>query len=183
MRCRGTLVAIAVASLFGVVGATAVSGISSAQVLGRHVAIPAGRNPSKSAKMVCAHEAQKELAEVLGVRPLKVSRPTWASHVYTCHYVYRNGTMTLSVKELSNKAQTTAYYNGLEHQLGDTGSVKGLGQGGFSTTNGDVVVRKDYKVLLIDISQLPAKFAVPPTASSDVAVTVAEVIMSCWSGS
>jgi hypothetical protein len=45
-----------------------------------------------------------------------------------------------------------------------------------------VVVRKDWKVLLVDSSKLPPQFGVPATPSGDVAVTVADVILGCWSG-
>jgi hypothetical protein len=133
--------------------------------------------------MVCAREAQKELANVLGRAPVMVSAPTWVDHLYTCRYVYTDGEFVLSVKELFNKAQTTAYYTMLGTHLGRTGSLNGLGQGAYTTTNGDAVVRKDYKVLLVDISGLPAQFGVPPTSRSDVAVTITDIIMGCWSGS
>jgi hypothetical protein len=147
------------------------------------VALPAGPNPSTSAKMVCAHEAQKELANVLGLSPVSVSAPTWVDHLYSCRYAYPDGAFALSVKELFNKAQTTAYFTTLGTHMGRTGSLTGLGQGAFTTTDGDAVVRKDYKVLLIDISGLPAQFGVPATSRSDIAVTIADVIMGCWSGS
>ncbi len=48
--------------------------------------------------------------------------------------------------------------------------------------DGSVVVRKDYKVLLIDVTKLPPQFGVPPASRGDVAINVAETIMGCWSG-
>jgi len=41
---------------------------------------------------------------------------------------------------------------------------------------------KDWKVLLVDISALPAQFGKPSTPSGNVAVTVAGVILRCRSG-
>ena len=41
--------------------------------------------------------------------------------------------------------------------------LESLGQGAFQTTNGSVVVRKDWKVLLVDDTGLPAQFGTPPT--------------------
>ena len=70
----------------------------------------------------------------------------------------------------------------VQSQLGNSGNINGLGQGAFQAGNGDVVVRKDWKVLLVDIKGLPAQFGVPPTPSDDVAVTVADVILGCWAG-
>lgn len=51
-----------------------------------------------------------------------------------------------------------------------------------SASDGDVVVRKDWKVLLVDISGLPSQFGVPPTSSTDVGYTVADIILGCWEG-
>ena len=57
-----------------------------------------------------------------------------------------------------------------------------LGQGAFRTSGGDVVVRKDWKVLVVDISGLPSQFGVPPTSATDVAYTLADLILGCWDG-
>jgi hypothetical protein len=143
--------------------------------------LPAGRNPSEIAKMVCAVKAQHEIGEILGVKA-HVSSPTWADHLYTCHYLYGNSSFSLSVKELSSWSQTLAYFHALGLRLGDTGTLGNLGQGAFATRDGSVVVRKDWKVLLVDISALPREFGKPPTGSSDVAFTVADVILGCWQG-
>ena len=48
--------------------------------------------------------------------------------------------------------------------------------------NGSMVVRKDWKILTVDISGLPARFGKPPTSRGDVAVTVADLILACWAG-
>jgi hypothetical protein len=132
--------------------------------------------------MVCRPEAQREIAEVLGEEPLRVSTPTWIDHLFSCHYEYTGGVMTLSVKELSSWAQTLAYFHGLGSQFGSPRSLANLGQGAFSESDGSVVVRKDWKVLTVDITALPQQFGVPPTSSGDVAVTVADVILGCWAG-
>ena len=142
---------------------------------------PAGATPSAISKMVCSKEAQHDLAATLGVTAT-VGAPTWADHRYSCRYAYPDGSFTLSVKELSSKAETDAYFDMLRQQLGDTGIVNGVGQGAFNTLDGSIVARKDWKVLLVDVSALPAQFGVPPTKSADVAFTVADVIMACWRG-
>lgn len=125
--------------------------------------------------------AQSELAEDLGVKAVVEGR-RWIAHRYSCNYVYPNGTIQLSVQELSSWDQTFGYYHGLGHQLGDTEFLGNLGQGAFRTKSGDVVVRKDWKVLLVNISGLPGQFGVPPTSAPDVAYTVADVILACWAG-
>ena len=143
---------------------------------------PAGRLPSTISKMVCRPEAQHEIAEALGVKPVTVSTPTWIDDLYSCRYEYSTGVMTLSVKELSSWAQTFAYFRGLGSQFGNARSLGNLGQGAFSENDGSVVVRKDWKVLTVDITGLPGQFGVPPTSSADIAVTVADVILGCWAG-
>lgn len=160
-------------------------GSSSAPVVsiaGSTVPLPAGAYPSQISKEVCSSKAEREISEALGVTPTKVSTPTWVDHLYSCAYEYPDGSMTLSVQELSSWTQTLAYFGSLQRQLGDAGSLGNLGQGAFSETNGSVVVRKDWKVLTVDITRLPAQFGVPPTSSGSVAVTAADVILGCWAG-
>jgi len=41
---------------------------------------------------------------------------------------------------------------------------------------------EDCKVLLVDISGLPAQFGSPPYTRADIAVKVAPTIMGCWTG-
>jgi hypothetical protein len=143
---------------------------------------PAGVHPSAISKMVCNSEAQREIAEALGLEAVKISTPTWVDHVYSCRYEYNTGVFSLSVKELSSWDQTLGYFHGLANQFGSTGSLSNLGQDAFSETDGSVVVRKDWKVLTVDITGLPDQFGVPPTSSGDIAVTVADVILGCWAG-
>jgi len=148
---------------------------------GTTVPLPASRLPAEIAKMVCQPKAQGQLAEVLGVSAV-VQTPTWVDHLYSCRYQYPDGSMVLSIKELSSWAETLSYYAMLGRQLGNIGPLGNLGQGAFTTTDGSVVVRKDWKVLLVDISGLPAQFGVPPTSKADIADTVSDVILGCWSG-
>jgi hypothetical protein len=142
---------------------------------------PAGARPSSIAVEVCAEDAVTEINSALGEKA-SVSTPTWADHLYSCRYRYPTGSIGLSVKELSSWPETLQYFNGLATTMGKTRELPGLGQGAFQTSNGSVVVRKDWKVLLVDSSGLPAQFGVPPTPSGDVAVTVGDVILGCWAG-
>ena len=137
--------------------------------------------PATATAMICRTEAVQEIDAVVGVKAT-VSSPAWSDHVYSCTYKYPSGSMQLSVKELPDLAQTDAYYHKLGVRMGDTGTVPYIGQGAFHTTNGSVVVRKDSKVLLVDVTGLPAQFGLPPKTAGTVALTVADVILACWSG-
>ena len=149
---------------------------------GGHVAIPAKATPSVSAKMICEDEVKNELSSLLGVQPDQPIVPTWKDHVYSCTYHYKGGAFTLSVKELSDKAATDAYFAEEAQKLGKTEKINGLGQGAFTTSNKSAVVRKDYKVLLVDISGLPTKFGAYGEPRASVALDVAATIMGCWTG-
>jgi hypothetical protein len=142
---------------------------------------PAGKDPSAIAIEVCSKTAQTEIAHVLGVKAV-VQTPIWAGEQYTCRYQYPDGSFVLSVKELSSWSQTYAYFDSLGKTLGNTGSLANLGQGAFTTSDGSVVVRKDWKVLFVNIAPLPAQFGKPPTSKGDVAYTVADIILACWAG-
>ena len=132
--------------------------------------------------MVCSTKTATEIADALG-ESARVQTPTWVDHLYACRFVYSASvSLGLSVKELSSWTQTSSYFGKLRAQLGNSGAVNGLGQGAFQAPAGDIVVRKDWKVLLVDVSGLPDHFGVPATSSADVAVTVADVILGCWAG-
>jgi hypothetical protein len=163
------------------VGAAGCGSSSGSAKLTTKAPLPAGKRPSSIAKQVCQREAVRDINNVLG-EDADVSTPTWVDHLYECRYGYSTGTMVLSVKELSSWAQTYAYFGSLAARLGRTRTLQDLGQGAFQTTDGSVVVRKDWKVLLVDTSGLPGQFGVPPTSSGDVAVTVGDVILGCWAG-
>jgi hypothetical protein len=118
---------------------------------------------------------------VLGARA-SVATPTWADHLYSCRYQYSQGTMVLSVKELSSWAQTYAYFGGLARTLHKKIPIAGLGQGAFRVRDGSVVVRKDWKILLVDTSGLHGNIGSPPSPPGTVALDVAAVILGCWAG-
>lgn len=144
---------------------------------------PAGDAPSEISKMVCASEAQTDIGAVLGVTPTGVETPTWSDHLYSCRYNYSNGSFVLSVKELSSEAETASYLNTLAGKLGNAGNLPSLGgQGSFTTSNGSVVVRKDWKVLLVDDTGLPPAFGDPPISPAKNSLAVANVILGCWAG-
>ncbi len=147
------------------------------------VLIAAGPAPSESAKMVCATEARNAIASTLGISETRVVVHPWVDHIYSCTYVYPKGSFTLSVKEVSSWKETADYYDSLARKYGQKshGNLPGLGQGAFVAKNNDVVVRKDWKILTVDVSKVPPNF-VPAMTTSDVATNVAATLLSCWTG-
>jgi hypothetical protein len=108
--------------------------------------------------------------------------PTWQDDVYACNYAFSEGTVRMSVKELSSKSETNAYFEALARQFGDKQMLDGLGQGAFLTDNGSVVVRKDWKVLLVDSTRLTAPITTAAPLSGTPAEAMAAVILACWAG-
>ena len=139
--------------------------------------------PSKSAKMICASEAQEDIAANLGnVKPVSVTTPTWTNSVYSCQYVYPSGVVSLSVKELKDASATKRYFEKLGNALGRRPGKLALGGGGFTALDGSVVVRKDFKVLDVDVSKLSGPLGVPPMDAPVVAANVAATVLGCWTG-
>jgi len=131
--------------------------------------------------MVCQKKAAGEIAQVLGARAT-VSAPTWIHHSYSCSYHYSQGSMVLSVKELSSWSETYAYFDKLAGKLHKTMPIYGLGQGAFRVRDGSIVVRKDWKILLVDTSGLHGQVGSPRSTPSEVALDAAAVVLGCWNG-
>jgi len=132
--------------------------------------------------MVCAPEAQNEIAGTLGVPATQVTPPTWIDHLYSCTYEYPNGSFVVLVKELDNLSETIAYYNATRARLGARPGPLALGNAAFVATDGSIVVRKDFKVMTVDVTHLPQQFGSPPQDRSDAGLSVAASVMNCWSG-
>jgi hypothetical protein len=132
--------------------------------------------------MICESEVKNDLSSLLGVQPTQPIVPTWKDHVYSCTYHYKGGALTLAVKELADKAATDAYFAEEAQKLGKSQKINGLGEPAFTTSNKSVVVRKDYKVMLVDISKVPAQFGNPPDSRENIALNVAATILGCWTG-
>ena len=131
--------------------------------------------------MVCACEAQRELAEALGEDAMVPSR-RGSTTATLCDYQYPERLLHPVGAGSVELGPDLHLYDMLKKQLGDAGRSPTSARAPYQTSNGSVVVRKDWKVLLVNIAGLPARFGVPPTAAGDIAVTVADVILGCWAG-
>src|SRR5438445_11471709 len=85
-------------------------------------------SPSQSAKMICAPEAQLEIATALGLRTTRPATPAYGNHLYSCRYVYRGSQIVVSVNELTDDKTTTGYFDSLERRLGKRGAIGGWGR-------------------------------------------------------
>src|SRR5437870_9927955 len=114
---RWTALVVAAMSIVALVGC---GGTSSASKTKTHPsAQPVAATPSKSAKMICEQEAADEVAAVIGIKTTKAVVPTWSHGLYSCRYLYPNGEIAMSVKELPNQSATDAYFASLRRQPGE----------------------------------------------------------------
>lgn len=138
--------------------------------------------PSDAARMICDPEEQDEIAHGLGLTLHRPATPVWTAPVYSCTYQFKAGPLILSVRELTAAGETTAYFTGARAAAAASTDVPGLGEAAFATKDGSVYVRKDFKVLKVDVSKLPASVGKTPISRADAAVSVAQLIMGCWTG-
>ena len=138
--------------------------------------------PSFSAKMICETEVAGDLyKQATGVKTIAPLKPSWTDHVYACNYVYPHGAvMRLSVEDDGAQAADT-YFDQLASTRHKTQNLV-MGDAAFQVADGSVVMRKDDKVLLVDVAKLPAQFGLPPANRGDMAVNVTQVILQCWTG-
>ena len=141
---------------------------------------PAGDTPSAIAKQVCQQEAQADIASALGEKAA-VSTPTCGRPPLLVSLQLPLGFDGPLDQRAVSWAQTFAYFKSLAFRWVTpfTGQSR---PGAFQTTNGSVVVRKDWKILLVDITGLPAPVRCAADQLGDVAVTVSDVILGAAPG-
>lgn len=168
--------------------AAAAAGASTGTTSGASSGASAGASsggPSASASMVCSPEIKKDVAAVLALPSTPATTSTWTDHLYTCTYHLASGTLVLSVKESADTPSAKAYFTGLQQHLGTTTPLtgaQGLGNPGYQSPSGAVVVLKDDKTLQVDATALPAASGANKLSRADVAYEIATDVLGCWNG-
>ncbi|NUS53636.1 MAG: hypothetical protein HOV66_02075, partial [Streptomycetaceae bacterium] len=96
---------------------------------------------------------------------------------FTCVYEYATGGFTLTVTELKDAAAAAKYLS--DHRNGAEAAPE-FGAGAFQEANGNLATARESSVLLVDVSALPEPFGTPPRPRAQVARTVAETVLHCW---
>ncbi len=52
----------------------------------------------------------------------------------------------------------------------------------YTTNDGSIVLRRDTKVMLVDVTQLPGTFGNPPSPRGDAARLIMKAVLNCWVG-
>jgi hypothetical protein len=138
--------------------------------------------PSPQAEMVCLPEAQQDIQDLIGVVPTAVGPIQYANHTSTCRYAYANGAFTLVVQDLPNDITTARTYETLAAKLGRVEKIDLPDAEAFTTNDGSIVLRRDTKVMLVDVAQLPGTFGNPPSPRADAARLIMKAVLNCWVG-
>lgn len=138
--------------------------------------------PSPQAEMVCQPEAQADIQDLIGVVPTKVGPLQYTDHVSTCRYTYPDGSFVLIVQDLPNDITTTKAFEALAGKLGRVDAIDLPDADAFTTTGGSIVLRKDQKVMLVDVTGLPSTFGSPPSPRADAARLIMKAVLGCWTG-
>jgi hypothetical protein len=162
--------------------ASAPSAPQAGPSLGPAVVTALPDTPSPQAEMVCAPEAQQDIQDLIGVVPTAVGPIQYANHTSTCRYAYPNGAFTLVVQDLPNDITTTKTYEALAGKLGKIDSIDLPDAQAFTTNDGSIVLRRDTKVMLVDVTQLPGTFGSPPSPRGDAARLIMKAVLNCWVG-
>ncbi|MEU8960811.1 hypothetical protein AB0C89_03770 [Streptomyces sp. NPDC048491] len=140
--------------------------------------------PSASALMVCGPEIRGDVTKILAPAHPPATTTTWTDHLYTCTYHLPGGQLVLSVKESPNTASANAYFESVRKQLGTTTQLtaaQGLGNPGYESPGGTVVILKDGKTLRADATGMPAASGPHELSRADLAYEIASDILGCWS--
>jgi hypothetical protein len=141
--------------------------------------------PSASALMVCGPEIRKDVVTILALTTTPASTTTWADNLYTCTYQLPTGRLVLSVKESPDTASANTYFAALRTQLVSTRPLtgaRGLGNQGYETSDGTVVILKDDKTLKVDATGLPPVSGPNLISRADLAYEISTDILGCWNG-
>ncbi|MFC5035043.1 hypothetical protein ACQFX6_40230 [Streptomyces sp. DSM 41987] len=140
--------------------------------------------PSASALMVCGPEISNDVTKILAPARVPTTSSTWTDHLYTCTYHLPAGLLVLSVKESPDAASATAYFETVRKQMGTTTQLtvaQGLGNPGYESARGTVVILKDGKTLRVDATGMPTASGPHQLSRADLAYEIASDILGCWS--
>ncbi len=140
--------------------------------------------PSASAVMVCGPEIRGDVTKILAPAHPPTTTTTWTDHLYTCTYHLPGGKLVLSVKESPNTASANAYFDSVRKELGTTTQLtaaQGLGNPGYESAGGTVVILKDGKTLRVDATGMPTASGPHKLSRAELAYEVASDIVGCWS--
>ncbi len=141
--------------------------------------------PSAAALMVCAPEIRHAVATMLALPAPPPVSTNWAQQIFTCTYRLSAGRLVLSVHDAPDPASGQRYFDTLRRRLAPTqplAGLAGLGQPGYTTGQGIVVVVKDGKTLQVDTTGLPAHNGPHQQSRDDLAYEITTDVLGCWTG-
>ena len=139
--------------------------------------------PSPQAEMVCQPEAQQDIQDLIGVVPTAVGPdPVRQPHLDVPLRLRRTARSPSSCEDLPNDITTTRTYEALAGKLGRVEKIDLPDAEAYTTNDGSIVLRRDTKVMLVDVTQLPGTFGNPPSPRGDAARLIMKAVLNCWVG-
>lgn len=140
--------------------------------------------PSAAAQMICGGDVAQDVTRILGLVRHPESRAAWEEPVFTCTYDLKEGPLTLSVHDATDRQAGRAHFDAVRADLGETKSLKGmygLGLPAYETDDGTVVFIRDGKTLRVDATALPGSLGTDEDMSqTELSYAVATSVLACW---
>lgn len=144
----------------------------------------AGVQPSASARMVCGDEIAAAVQHTYQLSATPTGSSSWSARgrVFTCRYPLVHSLLTLTVKDVDDRAAGGAYFDDLERHVSGTRIVglESLGFPAFENPRGQVGFLKDGKTLYVDGSSVSRADLPTGTSRTDTAYGVAAAVIACW---
>jgi hypothetical protein len=128
-----------------------------------------------AAREVCEPMVRESVPVAVGAplagEPISAIR----NDTFSCRYTFDGGVLVLSVRDLRTLEQAREYFRELRDRDEVAQALSGLAEGGFTTSDGSVVAKKDAMILTVDTTELP-----PGVEKGNVGIDVAATVLECW---
>ena len=132
--------------------------------------------PSKDlAAEVCEDMVRDSVIAAAGESLASPQRGTWAGNRYTCTYTFADGALRVRVDVMRSRLVAKARFRALREGAPLPSTLYGIGQQGFKSRDGAVVVRKDNFLLEVDPYRLPDRFN-----RDSLVWSTTRAIFDCW---
>jgi hypothetical protein len=128
-----------------------------------------------AAREVCEPMVRESVPVAVGAPLLGEPISATRGDTFSCRYAFDGGALVLSVRDLRTLGQARERLRELRDRDGVTEALPGLAEGGFTSSDGSVVAKKDAMILTVDTTELP-----PGVEKANVAIEVAAAVLECW---
>jgi len=143
-----------------------------------------GVQPSAVATMVCGDEIADAVERTYGLPSPPTGSSSWSpkTRLFVCRYPLAHSVLTLTVKDIDNRARGRNYFDELRHRLSATPirGLENLGFPAFQNEQGQIGFLKDGKTLYVDGSGVTMADIPSGSNRTETAYGVAAAVIACW---